>query len=29
MQWNMRYVDGFLDHLVLRHIKADNFFQLS
>jgi hypothetical protein len=29
LQWNTRYADGFLDQLVLHHIKADKFFQLS
>ena len=25
IQWNTRYADGFLDQLVLHHIKADKF----
>jgi hypothetical protein len=29
MQWNTRYADGFLDQLVLHHIEADKYFQLS
>jgi hypothetical protein len=29
MEWYTCYGDGFLDQLVLRHIEADKFFQLS